>query len=538
MESGNQNMIDRGRVFLAQYSLVMGALAIVSLVLASLIYVFLPEIDFSGQILLGFSTIFLLLFIIGAYSEVRAGVTSRQTRYGTNTGLMLVAFIGIMAMLNVVAAQNRIRWDMTAGGQYTLARQTITVLNELKDPIKVIGFFTANPALLGSRDQAQNLLTEYRVQSNLITYEFVDMEEKPGVARQYGVTQAGTMVFAQGDRRKLVLSVSEQDFTGAILNVTGTAQPVIYFIVGHGEHDLLSKENSGYSFVRDGLIADNYLVFPINLSSMTSIPDDAALLVIAGPKRAFLPPEIAMINEHLDDNGKLLFLADPGLPEEFAPALARWGIAIQDGSLIDGASFVQPDMTTPAIQGNQYVPSVITREIAATFFPGAIGMTVDIPEDDNDHVFVTALAISTFQSYLEKTPSTLEFDVDVDEFGPFPLALSVEASKPIGQRPDNPTITADGTPDLGETYTRLLVFADSDFASNEFFYSLGNSDLFLNSVNWLTEQEQLISIRPKPAAFRRLVVTQRDWNVILYTTVGFWPMMVLLGGAFAWWRRR
>ncbi len=538
MESGNQNMIDRGRVFLAQYSLVMGALAIVSLVLASLIYVFLPEIDFSGQILLGFSTIFLLLFIIGAYSEVRAGVTSRQTRYGTNTGLMLAAFIGIMAMLNVVAAQNRIRWDMTAGGQYTLARQTITVLNELKDPIKVIGFFTANPALLGSRDQAQNLLTEYRVQSNLITYEFVDMEEKPGVARQYGVTQAGTVVFAQGDRRKLVLSVSEQDFTGAILNVTGTAQPVIYFIVGHGEHDLLSEENSGYSFVRDGLIADNYLVFPINLSSMTSIPDDAALLVIAGPKRAFLPPEIAMINEHLDDNGKLLFLADPGLPEEFAPMLARWGVAIQDGSLIDGASFVQPDMTTPAIQGNQYVPSVITREIAATFFPGAIGMTVDIPEDDNDHVFVTALAISTFQSYLEKTLGTLEFDVNVDEFGPFPLALSVEASKPIGQRPDSPTVTAEGAPDLGETYTRLLVFADSDFASNEFFYSLGNSDLFLNSVNWLTEQEQLISIRPKPAAFRRLVVTQRDWNVILYTTVGFWPMMVLLGGAFAWWRRR
>ena len=132
MESGNQNMIDRGRVFLAQYSLVMGALAIVSLVLASLIYVFLPEIDFSGQILLGFSTIFLLLFIIGAYSEVRAGVTSRQTRYGTNTGLMLAAFIGIMAMLNVVAAQNRIRWDMTAGGQYTLARQTITVLNEVE----------------------------------------------------------------------------------------------------------------------------------------------------------------------------------------------------------------------------------------------------------------------------------------------------------------------------------------------------------------------------------------------------------------------
>ncbi len=538
MESGNQNMIDRGRVFLAQYSLVMGALAIVSLVLASLIYVFLPEIDFSGQILLGFSTIFLLLFIIGAYSEVRAGVTSRQTRYGTNTGLMLAAFIGIMAMLNVVAAQNRIRWDMTAGGQYTLARQTITVLNELKEPIKVIGFFTANPALLGSRDQAQNLLTEYRVQSNLITYEFVDLEEKPGVARQYGVTQAGTVVFAQGDRRKLVLSVSEQDFTGAILNVTGTAQPVIYFIVGHGEHDLLSEENSGYSFVRDGLIADNYLVFPINLSSMTSIPEDAALLVIAGPKRAFLPPEIAMINEHLDDNGKLLFLANPGLPEEFAPMLARWGIAIQEGSLIDGASFVQPDMTTPAIQGNQYIPSVITREIAASFFPGATGMTVDIPEDDNDHVFVTALAISTFQSYLEKTPDTLEFNADVDEFGPFPLALSVEASKPIGQRPDSPTITAEGTPDLGETYTRLLVFADSDFASNEFFYSLGNSDLFLNSVNWLTEQEQLISIRPKPAAFRRLVVTQRDWNVILYTTVGFWPMMVLLGGAFAWWRRR
>lgn len=220
--------------------------------------------------------------------------------------------------------------------------------------------------------------------------------------------------------------------------------------------------------------------------------------------------------------------------------LARWGVVVKNGRVVDQAVFVQPDVTTPAVQGNQYIFSQITKDIAASFFPGAAGMDIAIPDDDKDHVFVSPLAITSFQSYLETNPDSVSFDEADDPLGPLPLVLTVEATKPIGQRPPRSSAqaSATGSQEPEVKPTRMVVFADSDFASNEFFYSLGNSDLLLNSINWLTAQEELISIRPKPAEFRRLVIRQRDWNVILYSTVAFWPLIVLLGGVYAWWRRR
>lgn len=526
--------------FLGVYSLVMGALALVALVLAALLYIFLPELERTAQILLGFAALFLVLFIIGAYSEVKAGVTSRQTRYGTNTGVMIAAFIGIAALLNVMAAQNRGRWDLTAGGQYTLARQTLTVLQNLEKPVKVVGFFTNDPQVQANRERAQNLLTEYRYQSDKISVEFVDPEEKPGIARQYEVRSNATLVFESEGRRRQITGIGEQDFTGAILNVTGTEQPTIYFVAGHGEHDVTSTDGNGYRFVYDGLIADNYEVLPLNLGALTKVPEDAALLVVAGPKRAFLEAETKVFNDYLDNGGKALVMINPTTPAEFGPMLARWGVVVKNGRVVDQAVFVQPDVTTPAVQGNQYIFSQITKGIAASFFPGAAGMDIAVPDDDKDHVFVSPLAITSFQSYLETNPDSVSFDEANDPLGPLPLVLIVEATKPIGQRPPRSSAqaSATGSQEPAVKPTRMVVFADSDFATNEFFYSLGNSDLLLNSINWLTAQEELISIRPKPAEFRRLVIRQRDWNVILYSTVAFWPLVVLLGGVYAWWRRR
>lgn len=533
------------RNFLGLYSLVIGGAAVVAVATAVLLLVFFPELQVPARVLVALALILLLLFVAGAYSEVRTGVLSRQTRYGTNTGVMAVAFLGIAVLINVVSAQNHHRADLTEGAQFTLSRHTQTVLRGLKAPVKVTGFFTRAAEAQASRQSAENLLAEYRYHTDKFDFEFVDPEANPGRARQFEVRDNGALVFEFEGRRRQIFGSGEQEFTGAILAVTGIEQQKIYFLAGHGEPEPDSTEERGFSFAKDGLTTDNYEVRTLNLNTVERVPADAAVVVVSAPRTPLLAPEVRLLNEYLDNGGKAIFLLDPSPTQEMKLLVARWGVQVKDGTVVDQSSHVPPDVTVPVAAGYDRT-MVITKDLPATFFPGAAGLGIEIPEDDRDHVFVAPMAGTSPQSFLETTRDRIEFNPDQDQRGPFPLALTVLAEKPIGQRPPRaPTgtalpggVTPQITPEQLINPTRLVVFADTDFATNQFFYSLGNSDLFLNSINWLTGSQELISIRTKPEQFRRLVVTQRIWNFILYSSVALWPLALLVAGAVVWWRRR
>lgn len=533
------------RNFLGLYSLVIGAAAVVAVTAAVLVLLFLPELQLAARALLALALVLLLLFVAGAYSEVRTGVLSRQTRYGTNTGVMAVAFLGIAILINVVSAQNFHRADLTEGAQFTLSRHTQAALKGLPGPLKVVGFFTRSTESQASRQAAENLLSEYRYHSDKFEYEFLDPETNPAKAREYEVRDAGALVFDYQGRRRQVFGIGEQEFTGAILAVTGIEQQKIYFVGGHGEPDVESADQRGFSFARDGLTTDTYDVRTLNLNTTGRVPEDAAVVVVTAPRTPYLESEVRILNQYLDNSGKALFMLDPTLTPELKSVIARWGVQVKNGILVDLASNVPPDATVPVTAGYDR-SMVITKDLPATFFPGAAGLGVEIPEDDRDHVFVAAMAVTSPQSFLETTPDKIEFTEGQDQRGPFPLALTVVAEKPIGQRPQRTgpaaplpgQVTPQITPEQLSNPTRLVVFADYDFATDQFFYSLGNSDLFLNSINWLTGSQELISIRTKPEGFRKLVVTQRIWNFILYSSVALWPLALLVAGGIVYWRRR
>ena len=166
-----------------------------------------------------------------------------------------------------------------------------------------------------------------------------------------------------------------------------------------------------------------------------------------------------------------------------------------------------------------------------------LGLTFDVPQADQDHVAVSPLVGTTPDAFASSDPTRTSFNQGTAQRGPFALALTVQADRPIGQRPVNP-LPAPNSGQQPTRPTRIAVFGDSDFATNNFFYSLSNSDFMINTVNWLTAQEELISIRPKPPEFRRLVITQAQWNFIMASSVVIWPALLLLGGGFVWWRRR
>lgn len=527
--------MERVRSFLGESAPVTASLGVLTFVGAGLISLLIPELQSAALALVGVGLVLLLLSVLGALPQIRAVLFARQARYGTNTTVMIVIFIAIVVVLNVIGARNNQRFDLTASAQFTLARQTVTVLKGLETPVKVTGFFQqSTPLGRASQQAAESLLREYRYHSDKLSYEFVDPDEKPAIARQYEIRDYGALVFESEGHRKQLLDIQEQAFTGAILNITGAEQLKVYFLAGHGERNAESAEDEGFQYAKEGLEADNYLVQSLDLSADPKVPEDAAVLIVAAPQKPLLPEEVNGVQQYLERGGKALVLLEPNPSQELGEVLGQWGVALRGGTVMDTLAFAQPDNGTPAVLRNQYYCDAvlchpIVKDLDTTFFPGATALIPEVKEQDP--FLVLPLFQTTAQSWLETDGEGFEDGKDLK--GPLLLGLTVEG--PPSPAPEG---TVGDGPGGSTGNARIVVIGDSDFATNKFFYSQFNSDLFLNSVNWLAAQEKLISIRPKPPEFRRLVITQRSWAWILYSSMVFLPLAMLISGGVVWWRRR
>ena len=202
----------------------------------------------------------------------------------------------------------------------------------------------------------------------------------------------------------------------------------------------------------------------------------------------------------------------------------------------DAVSNVAGEMLTPMLQkaNGQYATSNqtgigIADKIGVTFYPeaGSIDSIIN-PADMPPHIKFNAIGVTTPASWLETDPENPGFSEE--EFpGPFVISGLLEAS---GQIQEPTSLVADRVP------AKVVIFSDSDFATNKYFHSSDNSDLFLNSVNWLADDYELISIRPKLVPYRELVVNARERDFIKWSSWVFPPSLMLILGVIVWWRRR
>ncbi|HEX7587000.1 MAG TPA: Gldg family protein, partial [Anaerolineae bacterium] len=196
------------------------------------------------------------LYIYARPSQVRAAVTSRGARYGSNALVLTIAFVGIVGVINFLGTRYSYRWDLTAGKTNSLADQTLQVLKGLKEPVKATAFFTPN-AQAGQPDIA-NRLKLYGEQTDKFTYQFIDPDAQPQIANDYKIQFDGTVVLERGTRRENVLTADESGLTNALLKVSQDTQPSLYFTTGHGEHSPDDTGTNGYSIVKSALETDNY----------------------------------------------------------------------------------------------------------------------------------------------------------------------------------------------------------------------------------------------------------------------------------------
>jgi ABC-type uncharacterized transport system involved in gliding motility auxiliary subunit len=505
------------------------ALALVGL--ASLLAGWMLMFILPGARVYGWSVIALGAAVMAAalvvdFRRVKKALTGRRGRFGASATVMVSLFAGIILLANAISVTVHHRFDFTGLAQFTLTSQTKDVLARLEEPVEVVSFFSPQvPPVIST--YAGSLLQEYGNATGLLSLSTFDPDLRPDLARQYGVDRVGAaygaVVFRGREGQRVVIGPeiaagAEHAFTTAILEVTGTKQKKVYFLAGHGEAGI----DGAYSSAADGLRDNLFHVEELDLALTPRIPDDAALLVIAGVRRPIGSAEGEAIRSYLRDRGKALVLFDPDPPQWVRGLLAEWGMDVGQGTLIDPASHVAPN------NDNILVPRARNSfGLAETHFPGAAAV---IPKQGMPRTHeLTALVWTSPEAQ--------------------PAGSAGNAGRATGQGPEGPQtaglaigalLDTAGAPPGGAAApgTRLVAIGDSDFASNAHFRNGSNSQLFLTAVNWLAEGEQIISVDRKVLVTRRLLLTPEQARFLHLSSIGLLPLLVLAAGGYVWWRKR
>ena len=503
-----------------------------------------PLRDFAVSVLI-IGLVLLFLAIVLSPRAIAIFMAGRQGRYGANLAIMTAAFFIIVILINFLLFRNSTRVDVTATRVFSLSQQTINILGNLDAPVRANAFFVpASSDTVFLRQQAEDMLNEFTRRSGKFTYRFVDPELNRSVAERYNVTNYPVVVFENltTDTLEDVYTLTEQDFVTALLVATGVDQKKIYVLTGHQEAGItrdpltLQTDLEGFDLALNGMQRDNYAVRPLNLRQDPKVPEDAAAVVIPGPKSDLSEDEENAITEYLVNGGDIAFLLDPDTPDSFRRVLASWGLLLAPNRVADLISNVAGEATTPMAQrsNGQFTSSGITNipiadRIDVVFFADATAVQPVLPPDEiPPFMTYSPLILTTPASWLETDAEEVKYDAEEDIRGQFHLMSVLETGASLtGQVVSG----EDGT-------ARLVVFGDSDFARNKFFFQSDNSNLLLNTVNWLAEDYNLIDIRPRIVVYRELVLNQREREFIKWSSWFFPPALMLILGAVVWWRRR
>ncbi len=487
-----------------------------------------------------------LIYMAGQWRDVANFYKGRGAKYGTMSLVSILVFLGILVAVNYLSTRQNKRWDFTANQVYSLSDQTIKVLQSLDEPVKFTVFDRET-----NFDRFRDRLDEFAYHSSNVQAEYVDPDREPTRAKTAQLQAYGTVLIEYKGRSERVTSTDEQALTNALIKaVTGAAKKV-YFTQGHGEKDTAGTDRTGYSTIAQALTSDNYGFESLVLVQQKAVPGDATVVVIAGPTTDFFPTEMDALKAYVARGGKVLVLLDPpakpGAPGQplLTQFLMDWGINAGNDMVLDASGMGQMIGTDASVPvAAQYPAHPITEGFRLlTAYPLARSMTT-LEGGSNGHIAQPIVSTSP-QSWAEADLSSLSgggqvaFNGDKgDRQGPITLGAAVSA--PATEAPPPPP--GNGSPAAPDSErkpeSRVVAIGDSDFAANFGIGIQGNRDFFMNSLNWLAQQENLIAIRPREPEDRRLTLTADQQQRIMLLSLFIIPGLVFASGVYTWWRRR
>jgi len=475
--------------------------------------------------------------VAGPLALVAAGVVQTRRVSGFSGALSRrvllrqTALVGVVAaavvVSNVLASGWTASLDLTADRQYTLADQTLGVCAQIGKLPEA-----RRPSLLFFEDaliakEVRLRIAGYEAHCPIETRTLREAQAPPE-ARPILSEFETTVIACLGSRCEAVGYPSEGNITNALLRLTRASTPVVYFMLGHGEVNLSSEADHGFSALAGALRDEGMDVRGILGPAREEVPADADVLIVAAPERDLLPDEIESIDAWLEAGGRMLALLEPETASNLVELLGRWGFDLPPGVVADErVSPLLVDATPLSLLLNQFNGwHPITRKLShrhMVLLPSArpvFAARKPMPDDR-----LEALLFTHKTAWLERDPAAARsgHGAGPDPAGPRGVPLPLAAA---GRYPR----------EHGEA--RIVVIGDADFASNRLLHTLYNPDLLLNSVLWLAEDEEQIALRPKGPTPDQDPLTIQQTLAYFYFLAFALPEALLLLGIHAWYRQR
>jgi ABC-type uncharacterized transport system involved in gliding motility auxiliary subunit len=453
-------------------------------------------------------------------------VRTRQTKYAAYATTYIIVILAVLVVANFLANRYNKSLDATSNKRFTLSDQTKKVVGELKQDI-TIQYFDRPSGMQTGKD----LLDRYANLSPKVHVQYVDLLKQPQLARASNVSREGEAIVDIGPKREEAKTFDEEGVTGAVIRALKGGERTVCIVGGSGEHRPDDSTADGLSEFQTSVQKDNYKSKSISLLEKADVPSDCTVLVVAGPTGDYIQAEVDAIKKYVENGGRALFLLDPPLKlgrkeisdnKALVDLLASWGVTPDKDLLLDEnpvSQLVGLDATVPLVTSYESHPIVSELSGTATGFP--ISRSLDTK--NTDKTTVAKLFSTSANSFATTNLSSPEIRIDPkkDKKGPFTLAAAVtyNTGKPNNQG-------------------RFVVVGSSRWMSNSFLRFNGNRNLMLNMMNWLSSDEDLISIRPKDQEDRRISLTQRQFFTLRSVSQFLLPLIVVIGGVMVWWRRR
>jgi ABC-type uncharacterized transport system involved in gliding motility auxiliary subunit len=487
-----------------------------------------------------------------------------------NVVAMVIIGIIIFAGVNYLGNRYYYRQDCTFQQSYALSDKTKNILKHLPRPVHIYALLTNNHPII---PRIKDLLEEYKMSSYKVKVELINIVEDPALADariKYlrdnlnirAVLQPNDIVLVCGDKSRVIplretyharyhgnqevgigTFRGEEAFTSGILSIIQDKKTKVYFTEGHNEPVLEGWGQDEIGYLNGILRGENMEVNKVNLHVKEGIPADTDVLIIAGPTESFLPDEITMLKNYLERGGKLMVFAGAGIDVNLGSVIKEWGVTLAENVVLDAqcAKILgsMEDIRIPLVTdygasfGNPITKDLKERKINTAF---VIARSIEVIKPMPQGLEILELARSSARSWGETDFNSLmqgtsRYEKDFDRKGPLTLGVSIKKMlSPENQNSD--------------LETRLIILGSSEMAKNKFLsprssYYMGSSDLILNSIRWLTLQEQFITIEAKKPEDTSINfnVGKRSLLLLLISLV-FVPLSGIILGIVVWVIRR
>jgi ABC-type uncharacterized transport system involved in gliding motility auxiliary subunit len=448
--------------------------------------------------------------------------------------LYTIIIIAILGAINFLANRYNKSVDTTTNKRYSLSDQTIQIAKNLKQDVTISYWDRPDTFSL-----AKDLLDRYELLSPHIKVVYQDIEKERTAAIAANITARPSITVDVSNKHEMAKSLTEEEVTGAIVRALKGGDRTVCFTSGYGESDPGDSQQDGYSSLKEVTERNNYKTQVVSLIPVPSIPKECTMLVVGGPKRDYLQPAVDAIKKYVEDGGRALFFLDPPLKfgsqvddnAALEGVLTSWGVKTNTDLVLDLSGVGQLFNMGPELPiVTKYEDHAITRAMRnmATAFP----ITRSMAATSSDKAKANALLDTSDAAVATTDMKSKEVKVDPATKGVRVLAAAGEMNGPASPPPGS--ATTEPNPSKG----RFVVVGTSRWVSNGFLGFNGNRDLYMNMVNWLSSDEDLIAIRPKDPEDRRLNMNARQMNFMAWQTIIILPALMFLAGISVWWRRR